>query len=157
VEDIIEMLRGGKILALVSDAGTPGISDPGNILVSKASEVEDIEIIPIPGPSALAAAVSISGFPMDRFSFFGFPPVKKRRSKFFEEVSDSKYPIIFYESPYRIRKALSELPKDRDVVVCRELTKKFESIYRGKVEEVSKMIEKADPRGEFVVVLNGKK
>jgi 16S rRNA (cytidine1402-2'-O)-methyltransferase len=94
---------------------------------------------------------------MDRFSFFGFPPVKKKRNKFFEEVSDSKYPVIFYESPYRIRKALLELPKDREVVVCRELTKKFESVYRGKVEEVSKMVEKADPRGEFVVVLNGKK
>jgi 16S rRNA (cytidine1402-2'-O)-methyltransferase len=157
VEEIIEMLKDGKTLAMVSDAGTPGISDPGNFLVSKVSEVlKETEIIPIPGPSALAAAASISGFPMDKFSFMGFPPVKKRRSKFFEEAADSKYPVVFYESPYRIRKALAELPRDRKIVVYRELTKKFESVYRGTVEEVAKLIEKSEPRGEFVVILSGK-
>ena len=158
IEAIIEMLREDKILVLVSDAGTPGISDPGNLLISKIVETsKEIEIIPLPGPSALAAAISISGFPTDRFCFLGFPPVKNKRNKFFKEVSESNYPVVFYESPYRIIKALNELPKDREIVVCRELTKKFETIYRGKVEEVVKSLEKSELRGEFVVVLNSQK
>ena len=158
VEDIIKMLEDGKVLVLVSDAGTPGISDPGNFLISKIVEGQkDIQIIPIPGPSALVTAASISGFLMDRFSFLGFPPVKKKRNKFFEEVAELKHPVIFYESPYRIMKTLAELPEDRDIVVCRELTKKFETIYRGTAGKVTELIGKSGPKGEFVVVLNGKK
>ncbi len=158
VEDIIKMLEDGKVLVLVSDAGTPGISDPGNFLISKIVEGQkDIQIIPIPGPSALVTAASISGFLMDRFSFLGFPPVKKKRNKFFEEVAELKHPVIFYESPYRIMKTLAELPEDRDIVVCRELTKKFETIYRGTAGKVAELIGKSGPKGEFVVVLNGKK
>jgi len=157
VEDIIKTLEDGKVLVLVSDAGTPGISDPGNFLISKIVENQkDIQIIPIPGPSALIATASISGFSMDRFSFLGFPPVKKKRNKFFEEVAESKYPIIFYESPYRIMKTLAELPKDREIVVCRELTKKFETIYRGTVGKVEELTEKSGPKGEFVVIIKGK-
>ena len=160
VNYILELLKQGKNLALVSDAGTPGISDPGNLLVYEAIERlrEKVEIIPIPGPSAATAAASISGFPMDKFLFLGFPPTKRKRKKFFEAVVKSKYPVIFYESPYRIIKTLKELSSfigDREIVVCREVTKKFETIYRGKIEEVIKEIEK-NPRGEFVVIVSPK-
>jgi len=166
-EYIINLLKEGKNLALVSDAGTPGISDPGNKLIHKILESTEgnplqIKIIPIPGPSAVTAAVSVSGFPMDKFVFMGFPPAKKKRKKFFEEVLISKYPVIFYESPHRIIKTLEELRNsiichDRisklQVVVCRELTKKFETIYRGKIAEVVKKIEKDKIKGEFVVIV----
>jgi len=153
VNYILDLLKNGKDLALVSDAGTPGISDPGNKLIS---QLKDIKIVPIPGPSVVAAAASISGFPMDRFLFMGFPPVKKKRKRFFEELAKSKYPIIFYESPYRILKTLNELKDicpERDIVVCRELTKKFETTYRGKIEKVMKELEKDKIKGEFVVVV----
>lgn len=163
---ILEVLEEGKNLALVSDAGTPGISDPGNKLISLIAEkVETVEIVPIPGASAATAAASISGFPMDKFLFLGFPPTKRKRKKFFEEVVNSKYPVIFYESPYRIIKSLRDLRKTdakqnakptRNIVVCRELTKKFETIYRGKIEEVLQKIEKDKIKGEFVVVVNPK-
>ena len=162
-EEIISFLREGKNIALVSDAGTPGISDPGNQLVEEAikSLGDLVKIVPIPGPSALAAAASVSGFPMDRFLFLGFPPVKKRRSMFFEEVINSKYPVIFYESPYRILKTLNELNflytrykiQDTKIVVCRELTKKFETIYRGTAAEIIRSLEKEGIRGEFAVIV----
>ena len=163
VNYILELLKQGKNLALISDAGTPGISDPGNLLVDEAIKrlMEKVKIIPIPGPSAVTAAASISGFPMDKFLFLGFPPTKRKRKKFFQEVVKSKYPVIFYESPYRIIKSLRDLqlisktynlkPK---IVVCRELTKKFETIYRGKIEEVIREIEKGKVKGEFVVIVN---
>lgn len=167
---ILELLERGKNLAVVSDAGTPGISDPGNQLVSaiftRLNLVKSVKVVPIPGPSALTCAVSISGFPMDRFLFLGFPPTKRKRKKFFGEVINSKYPVIFYESPYRILKTLNELkeivskiPRSRKfgqnfkLVVGRELTKKFESIYRGKIEEVIEKIEKDKIKGEFVVIV----
>lgn len=179
VEEIIQLLKEGKNLALVSDAGTPGISDPGNKLVeevinrsvgelcssppSAGAQVRDeVKVIPIPGPSAVTAAASISGFPMDKFIFMGFPPTKRKRKKFFEEMINSKYPVIFYESPYRIMKTLKELSSfvgDREIVVCRELTKKFETTYRGTIKEV---IEKINPlaggkiKGEFVAIVERK-
>jgi len=200
VEQIIDLLRQGKDLALVSDAGTPGISDPGGKLIEaifsspllispltnfacKISEggesrgrmnEGEIKIVPIPGPSAITAIASICGFPMDRFLFLGFPPAKNKRKKFFEEVLGSKYPVIFYESPYRILKTLEELqllrgtdprqagggpsPASLQVVVGRELTKKFETIYRGTIDEVAKKI-KSDSvgssiLGEFVIVID---
>ena len=168
VEYIIQLLRKGKNLALVSDAGTPGISDPGNKLVNAiiTSPGFVTKIVPIPGPSAVTAAASISGFPMDKFIFMGFPPVKKKRKKFFEEIVNSKHSVIFYESPYRIIRTLNELKfaqiraqireNSREVVVCRELTKKFETIYRGKIEEVIKEIEQGEIKGEFVVIVKGK-
>ncbi|OQX00832.1 16S rRNA (cytidine(1402)-2'-O)-methyltransferase [Candidatus Parcubacteria bacterium A4] len=166
---IIGLLKQGKNLALISDAGTPGISDPGSKLVEKVIESQpkagrplaEVKVVPIPGASAVAAAASVSGFPMDKFIFMGFPPVKKKRKKFFEEVIDSKYPVIFYESCHRILKTLNELKDniqpsnlDPQVVVCRELTKKFETIYRGKIGEVISAIEKDIIKGEFVVVIN---
>jgi len=170
VEYIIQLLKEGKNLALVSDAGTPGISDPGNLLVNEVINrlTDRVKIVPIPGPSAVTAAASISGFPMDKFIFMGFPPTKRKRKKFFEEVVNSKYPVIFYESPYRIIRTLKELSSfflqicgqisgnSREIVVCRELTKKFETIYRGKIDKVIEEIKKDKIKGEFVVIVEGK-
>lgn len=160
IEEIISFLGEGKNLALVSDAGTPGISDPGNRLVAKLIEVEprSIKIVPIPGPSALTAAASIAGFSMDKFVFLGFPPVKKKRKKFFEEAINSRYPVVFYESPYRIIKTLKEIDllTERKIVVCRELTKKFETIYRGSAKDILAGLAKDEIRGEFVVVIRDK-
>lgn len=156
VNHILELLKQNKNLALVSDAGTPGISDPGNKLIDSIITRSGltVKIIPIPGPSALTAVASISGFPMNKFVFMGFPPAKHKRQKFFEEVVHSRYPVVFYESPHRILKTLNELGRMFDVsleekklsaeqkhfklraVVCRELTKKFETIYRGEVNEL---------------------
>ncbi len=165
VDYILELLRKGKNFALVSDAGTPGISDPGNKLISEIMRQLGIQvkIIPVPGPSAVIVAASISGFPIDKFIFLGFPPTKKKRKKFFEEIVNLKYPVIFYESPYRIIKSLKELELEAKtcdlkpkIVVCRELTKKFETIYRGTIEEILKQLGKSEIKGEFVVVVEGK-
>ena len=152
VNYILKLLEQEKNLALVSDSGTPGISDPGNKLVSELMSgelVSRVNVVPIPGPSAVTAAASISGFPMNKFIFLGFPPHKKGRQKFFKEISEYKYPVILYESPYRILKTLKELD-DKEVVVCREMTKKFETIYRGKTNHI---LEKIKPKGEFVIVI----
>jgi len=159
---IANLLEEGKDLALVSDSGTPGISDPGNKLIDFLVKKDiDLIIIPIPGCSALVSAASISGFPMDRFTFLGFPPHKKKRNKFFEELLKIKHPVIFYESPHRIIKTLNEInDKSQEinlnpqVVVCRELTKKFETIYRGTIEEVIKKIKDDKIKGEFTVIIN---
>jgi len=152
-------LSKNKDLALVCDAGTPGISDPGNKLIEKIIETgEDIEIIPIPGASALTALASVSGFPMDRFLFLGFIPQKKKRKKFFEKILKSEYPVIIYESCYRILKTLNqlkELSPNVEIVVGRELTKKFETIYRGKIDKVIERIEKDKVKGEFVIIIRG--
>lgn len=156
VDKILQMLKEGENIALVSDAGTPGISDPGNQLVSEVVSSGCAAVVPVPGPSAAAAAASVSGFPMDRFLFMGFPPIKKKRKKFFEEVVSSSHPVIFYESPHRIIKSLAELSEadnSLEIIVCRELTKKFETIYRGSVDKVVKEI---IPKGEFVVVVRNK-
>lgn len=154
IEKIKELLKQGKNLALVSDSGTPGISDPGNRLINYlTTESLNVEIVPVPGPNAIIALASVSGFPADKFVFLGFPPHKKGRQKFFKELNDYKYPVIIYESPHRIIKTLNELKNigDFDIVVGRELTKKFETIYRGKISET---ISKIEPRGEFVIAIN---
>jgi 16S rRNA (cytidine1402-2'-O)-methyltransferase len=166
IEYIINLLKQGKNLALVSDAGTPGISDPGNRLVEKVVELMDgsVKIVPIPGPSALTCAGSISGFPVDKFIFMGFPPIKNKRKKFFGELvrqlTDLKYPVILYESPYRIIKTLEELRSTFSVkgllskiVVCRELTKKFETVYRGNIEKIIKDVKNDEIKGEFVIII----
>lgn len=158
VERIVGLLKEGKDLALVSDAGTPGIADPGNKLVAEVIKClsDQVEVIPIPGPSALVAAASICGFSMDKFVFMGFPPVKNKRQKFFQEVLASKYPVILYESPHRILKTLNELEimnNELRIVVCRELTKLYEIIYRGAPQEVAKKLKTDTIKGEFVIVL----
>ncbi len=180
IDFIINLLKQGKNLALVSEAGTPGISDPGGMLVNRVLGHlgNQVKIVPVPGPSAAITALSISGFPTDKFIFIGFPPHKKGRKKFFEEVLTAKYPVVFYESPYRIIKSLCDLHRltqigtpinadisvnprsnqrksaDREIVVCRELTKKFETIYRGTIEEVINQIKNDKILGEFVIVVN---
>ena len=156
---IISLLKEGKNLALVSDSGTPGISDPANKLVSKVVEMlsNKVKIVPIPGPSALTCAISVCGFPMDKFLFLGFLPKKKKRSKILSEIAESKYPVVFYESPYRIVKTLKELEcmnRQLKVFIGRELTKKFETIYRGQINEVIKEIERRPIKGEFVVIVD---
>ncbi len=165
IKYVLERLKQGQKIALVSEAGTPGISDPGAKLINYlVNQLPDLKIIPVPGPSALIAALSISGFSADKFIFLGFPPAKKKRKKFFEEVAQAKHTVVFYESPHRIIKTLKELSfviaseaeqsPVRRVVVCRELTKKFETVYRGQVGEVIEQIK--EPRGEFVVIVSNK-
>ncbi len=163
IDRIIDMLKDGKNLALVTDAGTPGISDPGGFLVSEVLKaVPDLKIVPIPGANAAIAALSISGFPTDKFVFLGFPPHKKGRQTFFKKIKDIEETIVFYESKHRIVKALDNLRDlsllgDRHIVICRELTKQFETIYRGTIDELLPKF-KLDKNnlGEFVVVINEK-
>ncbi len=162
VNHIADLLEEGKNLALVSDSGTPGISDPGNKLIDFLVKKNiNLTIIPIPGCSALITAASISGFPMDRFTFLGFPPHKKKRNKFFEELLKIKHPVVFYESPHRIIKTLEEIGNksqklnlNLQVIACRELTKKFETIYRGTINEVIKKVKDDKIKGEFTVIIN---
>lgn len=162
IDKILEMIGEGKTLALVSDAGTPTISDPGSMLVSKIREAfPEIEIIAIPGASALTSALSVSGMPSSEFLFLGFLPHKKGRETLFKEIAESERTVAFYESPHRIMKTLESLKKnipDRKVVIARELTKIYEQIISGTPEEVEKyFIENPDKvRGEFVVLVAGK-
>ncbi|MCK5476140.1 MAG: 16S rRNA (cytidine(1402)-2'-O)-methyltransferase [Candidatus Pacebacteria bacterium] len=157
IDKIVGLLESGKNLALVSDAGTPGISDPGNKLVEYLVENKiDVNIIPIPGPSAVVSALSISGFPTDNFVFLGFVPHKKGRQTFFKNIANEKRTVVFYESPHRIRKALESMKEylpEKEIVVCRELTKIYETIYRGTPGEVTKKITPEQIKGEFVLVV----
>lgn len=161
IQAIAERLARGEQMALVTDAGTPGISDPGNFLISElvAQLGDAVEIVAVPGPSAVVAALSISGMPTDKFLFLGFPPHKKGRQTFMREVAASEYTTVFYESNHRIAKCLTELSglleSDRAVCVVRELTKKFESVYRGTIAEI--VAKKIPPKGEFVVIVSGKR
>jgi len=164
VNHIIELLKEAKKIALVSDAGTPGISDPGGELVHQVlAAIPDIQIEAIPGPSAVAAALSISGMPTDKFLFLGFPPHKKGRQTFLAKIKASEYPVVVYESKHRIIKFLEELTTvinpEAELMVGRELTKMHETAYRGSVQKILAEI-KADPnaqRGEFVVIIKNKK
>ena len=151
----LKRIQNGDNCALVSDAGTPAISDPGVRLISQAIK-EDIETIPIPGATALLAALTVSGLPTDSFAFEGFLPQKKGRQKKLKELSEEKRTIVLYESTYRIKKLVDELVEympGRFVVVCRELTKKFEETWRGYPEELKKQIDEKTIKGEFVVVI----
>lgn len=154
VDKLVCMLKEDNNLALVTDAGTPGISDPGTIIIEEAMR-EGIEVIPIPGVSAAITALSISGLPTNEFVFIGFLPHKKGRQTKIHEIAGEKKTTVLYESPYRIKKLLRELEEacgDREIAVCRELTKKFETIYRGKISEIEDNIKE---KGEFVVILEG--
>ena len=161
IEYILDLLAQGKGLALVSDSGTHGINDPGGKLVEEVVKKfgERVDIIPVPGPNAAVAALSISGLYADKFLFLGYPPHKKGRKKFFSEISESRHPVVFYESVHRILRTLKELSefenlKDRNIIVCRELTKKFETVYRGRISEVLQKIEGDTIKGEFVIIIN---
>jgi 16S rRNA (cytidine1402-2'-O)-methyltransferase len=158
-EFILVKLKEGKNVALVSDAGTPGISDPGFRLIELAIESQ-IPIVPIPGPSAAITALSVSGLPTDAFFFKGFLPhkSKKRRDllKQFEEVKET---LVFYESPHRISETLQDILEilgDREIVLTRELTKVYEEITRGKASEILNQIGDRTLKGEITLVISGK-
>ncbi len=163
IDHIIELLKEGNNLALVTDAGTPGISDPGGFLISEALKaIPDLKVVPIPGPNAAIAALSISGFPTDKFVFLGFPPHKKGRQTFFKNISEIESTIVFYESKHRILKALENLEKfseigEREMMVTRELTKQFETIYRGTLVEIKPRLTDKNLLGEFVVVIEARR
>lgn len=159
-DKIFELLEEGKNLALVSDAGTPGISDPGAMLVSQVKKhFEDrVRVIPIPGPSAIITALSASGLPTHEFTFLGFLPHKKGRETLFKEIAESKRTMGFYESPHRIMKTLEALVKfcpNKTVCVARELTKIFEEFKTDTPENVLRYYEKNNDkvRGEFTVLV----
>ncbi|MBI2024371.1 16S rRNA (cytidine(1402)-2'-O)-methyltransferase [Candidatus Giovannonibacteria bacterium] len=143
-------------VAFLTDAGTPGISDPGTALVRDLME-KDFEIIAVPGPSALAAAVSISDIELSDFIFFGFPPAKKGRQKFFKKISMQELPVILYESPHRISKTMKEILEicgDRYVNIGRELTKIHEEMFRGKISEALNYFVGEKMRGEFIIIIS---
>ena len=155
---VAEAINSGRDVALVSDAGTPGISDPGFLLVRKCVE-EGIEVVTLPGATALIPAVVQSGFPCDRFCFEGFLPQKKGRMKRLQELSVEPRTLVLYESPYRVVKCLEQLAEtfgeERRVAVVREITKKFEETVRGTVAEVLEHFREHEPKGEFVIVVEG--
>ena len=160
LDKMIDKLKLGIKIALISDAGTPGISDPGFLLVRACVE-EGIETECLPGATALIPAIVQSGFPTDRFIFEGFLPPKKGRQTRFKQWSEETRTIVFYESPHKIVKTLSQLQEfvggDRRLSVSRELSKKFEETVRGTVNELVLHFSKKAPKGEFVIVLEGKK
>jgi len=175
IEKIIELLKEGKDIALVTDAGTPGISDPGNELVKEIHKYIKVQhgslptgqagiepiinIIPIPGVSAVTTILSVSGFPTNDFLFLGFLPKKKGRETMFKKMKEERRTIVLFESPYRAVKTLGDIEKylgDIDMVVGRELTKKFEEIKRGKASDLKKYFESKNIKGEFVLVLDNR-
>jgi len=172
---LIKLLAEGKNIALVTDAGTPGISDPAGMLVSRVEEFNKalvtnrqspIAISPIPGSSALTAALSVCGFPTDKVLFLGFLPKKKGRQSLLNKLNNlitkelKNFTIVLYESPYRLLKTLNDLRTtfgDCQIVVCRELTKKFEEIKRGKISEMIEYYSKKEPKGEFTIIVQNAK
>ena len=160
VPTLLARLQAGESIAVVTSAGTPVISDPGYSLVRAAIE-SDIPVTAIPGPSAVVMALSLSGLPAHSFTYLGFPPRKSgARQRFIEEEATSPHTLIFYESPYRIlaflRDAL-EVLGDREAAVANDLTKKFETVERGCLSQIIKSIENETPRGEYTVVIEGKR
>ena len=159
VKMVAGSIAAGRNAALVSDAGTPGISDPGFLLVRTCVEA-GIEVETLPGATALGPALVQSGFPCDRFCFEGFLPQKKGRAKQLQSLADEERTMVFYESPYRVVKCLEQFAEvfgsERRVSVSRELTKKFEQTVRGTVAEVLEHFRTTEPKGEFVIVLAGK-
>jgi 16S rRNA (cytidine1402-2'-O)-methyltransferase len=158
--DLIKLLLDGKSVALISDAGTPLISDPGYRLVNAAREA-GIDIIPIPGASAILAALVVSGFPTDRFIFEGYlPRTSGKLKRLFEELLAEQRTLIFYETQFRILKSLKimqEVLGDREIFVGRELTKKFEEKLRGRISEILTALEGRNIKGEIVIVVSGNK
>jgi 16S rRNA (cytidine1402-2'-O)-methyltransferase len=169
VEKIIRLLSEGNNIAFVSDAGTPGISDPVSAIVTKIRNLEaelpsdveghGIEIIPIPGPSALTTALSVAGLASSSFIFFGFLPHKKGRETLFKEIAEMERAVVLYESPHRILKTLESLDKfspDKKVTIARELTKIYEEIIEGTPQEILKYYNdnKDKVKGEFVVIVS---
>ncbi len=154
---VMEAIAAGKNVAYVSDAGVPGVEDPGGRLVDALSEaMPSAAITPIPGPSAVMSALSVSGFPADRFLVAGFAPKKKGRKKFFDELATQTITIALYESTHRIQKTVEEIAArqpERPLVIARELTKKFETILRGTARELAHRLQDEVTKGEFIVIL----
>ncbi len=153
----LQRVKNGEKCALVVEAGTPGISDPGEAIIKKAIEM-GIEMSPVPGPSALTSALSVSGAPTGKgFVFLGFPPHKKRRREFFRNLKNYKLTIVLYESPYRLKKTLAEIADvelDFMVALMKEMTKLYETFYRGKVLDIAKIFDEMNEiKGEWTIVL----
>jgi 16S rRNA (cytidine1402-2'-O)-methyltransferase len=158
--EVLQKLRKGQSVALVSDAGTPGISDPGGVLIRKALD-EGMDVVPVPGPSALVTALSISGLPTEVFTFIGFLPSKKnQRKKALKGLSLESATLVFYESPHRVIDTLIDMEDafggERRVALIRELTKVHEEILRGSLSTVLDRLEEATIAGEYVIVLEGR-
>ncbi|MBR4575417.1 MAG: 16S rRNA (cytidine(1402)-2'-O)-methyltransferase [Lachnospiraceae bacterium] len=158
-KELIEKMRRGADIALITDAGTPVISDPGEVITNMCHEAA-ITVTSLPGPCALITALSLSGLDARRFVFEGFlPPDKKERKKVLERLSDETRTIILYEAPHHLQSTLRELAEalcNRQVAVCRELTKKFEEVKRMTLFEAKEYYEQNEPRGEYVLVLSGR-
>jgi 16S rRNA (cytidine1402-2'-O)-methyltransferase len=162
LQKIFDAVADGKNIAFVSCAGTPAISDPGTVLVSELRAVfPELEIIPIPGPSALVTALSVSGIDTSEFIFLGFLPHKKGRETLFKEMAETERTMVFYESPHRIMKALASLVKfapEKNITIARELTKIFEQVISGSPSDIEKYftVNPDKVRGEFVVIVSEK-
>jgi len=159
VQEVVSRLAEGERVAYITDAGTPGISDPGARLVGAVRRAlgDSFPIVPIPGPSALTAALSVAGVPADSFLFLGFLPHKKGRQTLLKDIAEEERAVVLYESPHRILKLLRELGEhigNREVVVLRELTKKFENVQVGDPKGIAEYLEEyKQDKGEFVVVI----
>lgn len=156
---IITLLEANNVVAVVSNAGTPGVADPGFTLVRRAVEL-DLPVTMVPGPSAVVMALVLSGLPSHSFTFRGFPPRKSGKRRAFLAVDcDSPHTLIFYESPYRLREFLADalaVYGDRPAALANELTKLFESVRRGRLSELIAYLGAVEPRGEYVVVIGGR-
>lgn len=157
---LLDEIAQGKTAVYVSDAGTPGVNDPGGKMVAEAIKA-GIEVVPLPGPSALTAAISVCGFPMERFVYLGFAPHKKGRQTYFREISEREEAVVFFESTHRLMKALESLAEalgeERQVFVGRELTKMHETLYRGNAKDVMEAIKATSDKGEAVILVAPKK
>ena len=153
---LLERLEQGQQVSLVTDGGTPGISDPGRELVQETRKAQ-IPVVPIPGPSALTCALSASGLPGDSFVFLGFLPRRKsRRKKILQEMKEQKRTVIFYEAPHRIKNLLEEIQSvlgEREVVLARELTKVYEEIISGPINNLIGQMSEREPKGEYTLLL----
>lgn len=156
---IINRVIAGETGAVICDAGSPGISDPG-FVVARTAIGRGVELIPIPGPSAMIAALAVSGLPTDAFTFLGFlPPKSGKRRTLLESLAERRETLIFYESPHKIKRLLGEVKEvlgNRHIALCRELTKKFEEVLRGTVHQVIERIGEKQPKGEITLVVEGK-
>ena len=157
--EILERLHAGQSVALISDAGTPGISDPGAVLIRKALE-EAIDVVSVPGVTALIAGLSVSGISTDEFTFMGFLPARKsQRQKVLKDLSYEQRTLVFYEAPHRILETLSDMEEifgERKAAVIKEISKIYEEIIRGNISEVFRTLEKTTIAGEYVIVMEGR-
>lgn len=162
LQALVKRIDQGETMALVSDAGTPGVSDPGARFVAELVRVSQgqVKIVPIPGPSAVTALLSVSGLAADAYVFHGFPPHKKGRNTFWKLVADEKRTSVFFESPHRVEKAMAELSAlcepHRKIVIGRELTKMFESVRHGEMRSALELLLSEPIKGEYVIAVEGR-